>query len=309
MRPGAWHRPGPRGQKGPCPGPRGLSPKPAGAWRVCPRAPCLATLVTTGASALSSRDPGKRTHDWSKPDSPRAPCTLTSSAQAGTPQRGTGIRARAGGRAVSMEAPAVRPRMEEPRLPAPGGLLVRCLLLWEGSSGGLKAAPHPWRVEEDVHPRGRKSAGRKPGPDPSLGPGPPPARVQAITDRAASRCREDHSLAGAALRPWLCRAPGVWNQHPPGDMVHSHYPQLLPREDQALGPGHSSGQAFPVQTASLRLGPHCTQRACGASPHMPVFNRGGDKPGAGKMEQPQRAWWGVPLPSPGLRALPLLSCS
>lgn len=54
---------------------RGLSPKPAGTQRVCPAAPCLATLVTTGASALSSRDPGKRTHNCCKLDSPRAPCT------------------------------------------------------------------------------------------------------------------------------------------------------------------------------------------------------------------------------------------
>lgn len=50
--------------------------------------------------------------------------------------------------------------------------------------------------------------GKKPGPDPSLGPGPPPAQVQALTDCAASRCREDHSLAEAALRPrFRCPPP------------------------------------------------------------------------------------------------------
>ena len=75
MRSGAQERKGQHGWKGPCPGPRGLSPKPAGARRGCPRAPCLATLVITGASALSSCDSGKRTHECSKLSSPTAPRT------------------------------------------------------------------------------------------------------------------------------------------------------------------------------------------------------------------------------------------
>ena len=75
MRSGAQERKGQHGRKGPCPGPRGLSPKPAGARRGCPGAPGLATLVITGASALSSYDSGKRTHECSKLSSPTAPRT------------------------------------------------------------------------------------------------------------------------------------------------------------------------------------------------------------------------------------------
>lgn len=72
---------------------------------------------------------------------------------------------------------------------------------------------------------------------------------------------------------------GAQNQHLPGDAVPRHYPRLLPREGQALGPGHSSCLASPVQPASPRLGPYCTQRAHGPVLTRPVFKREVGKPG------------------------------
>lgn len=203
--------------------------------------------------------------------------------------------------------------MEKPRLPSPSGLPGPLPSFWGGAQcvRGPKSCPlTPGEVRRtSTLERGSQWA-RNQVPTPAWGqarhqlrcrPSRTAQHPAAVRTTAWQRRRSVH---GSAARP-----PGVWNQHPPGDAVHSHYPRLLPREDQALGPGHSSSRASPVQTASPRLGPHCTQRARTPVLTRPVFNQGGDKPGAGKTEQPQKVWWGVPLPSPGLRALPRLSCS
>lgn len=275
---GAQECKGQHGQKGPCPRPRGLSPKPAGARRGCPGAP-----GPVHASDPSSRDSGKRTHDCSKLDSPTAPRTPSPAAPGlESPQRGTSIREREQEEGHSAPRfPVAQPRDRKAQAARPSGppdsLSPFC---WGEGPRSCPLTPGELR-ETPTLERGSQRA-RDQVPTPAWG--------QAITDRAASCCPEDHSLAEEALRErtlqgggTLCTAlPSPWaqNQHLPGDTVPSHYPRLLPREGQALGPGHSSCLASPVQPASPRLGPHCTQRAHGPVLRWPVFNRGAGKPGS-----------------------------
>ena len=206
MRPGARHRPGPRGQKGPCPGPRGLSPKPAGAWRVCPRTPCLATLLTTGASALSSRDPGKRTHDCSKPDSPRAACTPHQQRSGwNPPRRGTGIReSKQEEGQPAWKLPVVRaPEWKSPGCLPPRGLLVRCLPSVGGDVGGPKScALTPGVLRRTSTPERGSQRARNQVPTPAWGQ----ARHQ-LGYRPSWTAQRPAAVRTAAWQRRLRRAP------------------------------------------------------------------------------------------------------
>lgn len=226
---------------------------------------------------------------------------LTCSTQARTPpKRNWHPRERTGGRAVSMEVPCgAGPGWKSPGCPPPRGFLVHCPPSVGGGRGecvrGPKSCPlTPGEVRRtSTLERGSQWA-RNQVPTPAWGqarhqlrcrPSRTAQRPAALRTTAWQRRRSVHGSAAPR--------PGVWNQHPPGDAVHSHYPRLLPRED----PGTPPVEHPPCRQPLRGWDPTAPKGPARQSSHGLCSTKEGTSPGQGRRSSRRRCGGGCHSPA------------